>query len=200
MNRQKNDAPKQDKEERPHRFEAASFAKGTGKDSNKRWLFLAVDVLLLAAIVAAIVFMVSLLTPFTLFDSDGNEVRNITYTVELSGVDRDSLSALKVGDAVTDKETGAVIGVVTAVSSRAYEAYTDVPTDEIDEALNSHVVTKVTYPEEFNTVTVTLAVSADYQSGVGYFVEDCRIAVGRTYELHFPSYAANGVCVEFRTE
>ncbi|MBQ8716944.1 MAG: DUF4330 family protein [Clostridia bacterium] len=196
MNRQKNDVPKQDKEERAHRFEAAS--SGKGKDSSRRWLFLVVDVLLLAAIVAAIVFMVSLLTPFSLFDSEGTEVRNVTYTVELSGVDRDSLSALKVGDAVTDKDTGAVIGVVTAVSSRAYEAYTDVPVK--DEALNSYVVTKVTYPEQFNTVTVTIAVTADYRSGVGYSVEDCRIAVGRTYDLHFPAYAASAVCVEFHAE
>lgn len=198
MNRQKNDVPKQDKEERNHRFDTASSAKGTGKDSNRRWLFLVVDVLLLAIIVAAIIFMVSLLTPFSLFDSEGTEVRNITYTVELSGVDRDSLSALKVGDAVTDKETGAVIGVVMAVSSRAYEEYTDVLTE--DKTLNSYVVTKVTYPEEFNTVTVTLAVAADYRSGVGYSVEDCRIAVGRNYDLHFPAYAASGVCVEFRVE
>ena len=200
MNRQKNDVPKQEKEERKRRFDNGSSAKATGKDSNRRWLFLIVDVLLLAVIVAAIIFMVSLLTPFSLFDSDGSEVRNVTYTVEIAGVDRDSLSALRVGDAVTDKKTGAVIGVVSAISSRAYEAYTDVPTDEIDEALNSHVVTKATYPEQFNTVTVTLTVAAEYHSGIGYSVEDCRLAVGRSYDLHFPAYAASGVCVEFRAE
>ena len=198
MNRQKNDVQKQDKEERSRRFEATASVKGTGKDSSRRWLFLVVDVLLLAVIVAAIVFIVSLLTPFSLFESEDTEMRQITYTVEIAGVDRDSLSALKVGDPVTDKETGAVIGVVSAVSSRAYEEYTDVLTE--DKALNSYVVTKVTYPEEFNTVTVTLAVAANYRAGVGYSVEDCRIAVGRTYDLYFPAYAASGVCVECRAE
>ena len=198
MNRQRNDLQKQDKEERSRRFETAASVKGTGKKNSRHWLFLVVDVLLLAVIVAAIVFIVSLLTPFSLFDSEDTEMRQITYTVEIAGVDRDSLSALKVGDPVTDKETGAVIGVVSAVSSRAYEEYTDVLTE--DKALNSYVVTKVTYPEEFNTVTVTLAVAADYRAGVGYSVEDCRIAVGRTYDLYFPAYAASGVCVECRAE
>ena len=200
MNRERSDAPKQEKEERKHRFKPASSGKGPKKEGNRRWLFLVVDILLLAAIVAAIVFLVSLLTPFSLFDSDSKEAHNITYTVELAGVERDLLSALKVGDVVTDKETGAVIGVVTALSSRPYEVYTDVPTDRMDDTLNSYVVTKATYPEEFNTVTVTLAVEAEYQAGIGYSVGDCRIAVGRSYELHFSGYAGNGTCVGFHAE
>ena len=200
MNRERSDAPKLEKEERNRRFEPASPGRDPQKDSNRRWLFLVIDAVLLAAIVAAIVFLVSLLTPFSIFDSDSTQERQITYTVEISGVDRDSLGALKIGDTVTDHQTGAVIGGVTAVSRRPYEVYTDVPTDELDEALNSHVVTKSTYPEEFNTVTVTLSTTADYQSGVGYSVEDCRIAVGRTYDLRFSGYAGNGVCVEFNAE
>ncbi|MBQ8356371.1 MAG: DUF4330 family protein [Clostridia bacterium] len=197
MNREKSDAPKPEKEER-RRSSAPSGDKGPKKESNRRWLFLVVDILLLAAIVAAVLFLVSLLTPFSLFDSDREEVRRVTYTVELAGVERDSLGALKVGDAVVDSETGATIGVVTAVNSRAYEVYTDVPVE--DEDLNSYVVTKATYPEEFNTVTVTLSVDADYEAGVGYTVDDCRIAVGRTYELNFPGYAGSGVCVAFNAE
>ena len=200
MNRERSDAPKLEKEERTRRFETTSPGKDPKKDSNRRWLFLVVDVVLLAAIVAAIVFLVSLLTPFSIFDTDSAVERSITYTVEIAGVDRDSLAALKVGDTVTDQQTGAVIGVVTAVSSRPYEVYTDIPTDEKDDVLNSYVVTKTTYPEEFNAVTVTLSVAADYQSGIGYSVEDCRIAVGRTYDLRFAGYAGNGVCVELHAE
>ena len=96
MNRERSDAPKQEKEERSRRFEVTSSGKGPKRDNTRRWLFLAVDVVLLAAIVAAIVFLVSLLTPFSIFESDGEEARNITYPVELAGVDRDSLGALKV--------------------------------------------------------------------------------------------------------
>ena len=30
---------------------------------------------------------------------------------------------------------------------------------------------------------------------MGYTAEDCRIAVGRSYDLRFPGYAGKGVCI-----
>jgi hypothetical protein len=107
---------------------------------------------------------------------------------------------LLVGATVTDAATGSIIGVVTSVDSRPYEVYTDIPTVDIDEELNSHVVTKNTYPDSFNTVTVSIRVTADYKAQEGYTAEECRIAVGRTYDLHFPNYAATGTCVTFVLE
>lgn len=198
MNREKSDAPITEKEEQKKRrpFGRSSADREPGKDHHRRWLFLVVDIVLLAAIVAAVIFLISLLTPFSLFDAEVEESRNITYTVELPGVYRDSVSALHVGDTVTDKETGAVIGTITAINTRAYSVYTDVPTEEKDPVLDSYVVTKAEYPEEFNTVEITVAVEADYAAGVGYAVDDCRIAVGRMYELHFPGYAGKGTCIE----
>ena len=163
-------------------------------------LVLVGDVLLLLAIVAAIFFLVLLLTPLDLFDGKDTEQRKVLYTVEFVGVDRDSVQSLQVGDTVTDAATGSIIGVVTAVDSRPYEVYTDIPTVDIDEELNSHVVTKNTYPDSFNTVTVSIRVTADYKAQEGYTAEECRIAVGRTYDLHFPNYAATGTCVTFVLE
>lgn len=175
----------------------AARAEKSGR--HRRWLFLLLDVLLLIAVVAAIFFLVLLLTPLDLFGGAGEDQRTVTYTVEFAGVDRDSVEALRVGDSVTDATTGSVIGVVVAVNSRPYEVYTDIPTDEADESLQSHVVTKNTYPDTFNTVTVTIEVLADYKAGEGYLAEDCRIAVGREYDLRFPAYAGNGVCVTFES-
>ena len=171
-----------------------------GVQGQRRWLFLAADVLLLIAIVAAIFFLVVLLTPIDLFGGEDTEQRSIVYTVEFSGVDRDSVQALQLGDTVTDAATGSVIGVVADVESRPYEVYTDIPTTEADAELNSYVVTKNTYPDSFNTVTVTIRILADYTPRQGYMAEDCRIAVGREYELHFPGYAGNGVCITFAEE
>lgn len=170
------------------------------REHNRRWLFLVVDIVLLAAIIAAVIFLVTLLTPLSLGDPDADETRSITYTVELAGVYRDSVSALRVGDTVTDKETGAVIGTVTAINARAYTPYTDVPTEEKDPVLDSYVVTKAEYPEEFNTVEITIATEADYTVGVGYAVEGCRIAVGRCYELYFPGYTGNVTCIELEVQ
>ena len=194
MNREKKEALGVEKGDSKH----STGGNRPVKEHHRRWLFLLIDVLLLAAIVAAVLFLVSLLTPFSLFDNGADETRTVTYTVELAGVRRDAVSALRVGDVVTDKETGAVIGTVTAINARAYSVYTDVPSEVKDPVLDSYVVTKTEYPEDFNTVEVTISVEADYTAGIGYSVGDCRIAVGRAYELYFPAYAGQATCIEMQ--
>jgi cytoskeletal protein RodZ len=197
MNQDKNDTKKKKKGAVAPEGERRSMPK---KERSRRGLFLIADVVLLAVIVAAIFFMVSLLTPFSLFDNNKDEARTVTYTVEFKGVEKDAFASLRKGDTVVDKATGAVVGVVTDLEPRKYVVYTDVPTAEKDETLDSHVVTRTEYPEEFTTVSVTVTVTADYAEGVGYSVDGCRIAVGREYELNFPGCAGKGVCVEFKAE
>lgn len=199
MNQQdKNDAPK--KGSAPASARTSEHREGPKRERSRRGLFLIADVMLLAVIFAAIFFLVSLLTPFTLFDNTEEEARTVTYTVEFKGVDKDAFASLRKGDTVVDKATGAVVGEVTDLEPRKYVVYTDVPTDEKDETLDSHVVTKAEYPEEFTTVSVTITVTADYVAGVGYTVDGCRIAAGREYELNFPGCAGKGTCVEFKAE
>lgn len=198
MNQGKNDAPK-----RGGALPGASTGENQNalkRERSRRGLLLIADVVLLAVIFAAIFFLVSLLTPFSLFDTVQEETRTVTYTVEFKGVEKDAFASLRKGDTVIDKESGTVMGIVTDLEPRKYVVYTDVPTDEKDETLDSHVVTKTEYPEEFTTVAVTITVTSDYVSGVGYTVEDCRIAAGREYELNFPGCAGKGTCVEFKAE
>ncbi len=173
---------------------------GENADNKRRWLFLSVDILLLVAILAAIFFLVVLLTPFDPFGGAKKEDRMVEYAVEFAGVKRDEVQALQMGQEVIDATTGSVVGEIVNIESRAYEVYTTVPSkvtqQEGEHAL--YLVTKNTYPEEYQTVTVTIRVLAEYEEGVGYYVEDCRIAVGRTYELRFPTFAGEGgVCVTF---
>ncbi|MBE6702604.1 MAG: DUF4330 family protein [Ruminococcaceae bacterium] len=200
MNR-KNEAQQPEKAERKRR-RAQQEEKEPKQANSRRWLFLLVDLLLLAVIVVAVIFLISLLTPWSVFDNDKAQRQQITYTVEIAGVDQGSLAALQVGDTVTDRKTGAVIGTVTAINNRDYEVYSRLPSDKIDEDLGAFVVEKVTYPEDSGlmTVTVTLTVEADYEKGVGYTVGDSRIAVGRSFDLVFRNYTDTGVCVGLETK
>lgn len=172
-------------------------ANGGGGSNKRKWLFLLADVLLLAAVVAAVFFLVVLLTPLDLFSGGDSEDREVVYVVEFAGVDSGLLGTLQVGDEVTDAATGSVIGVVTEINNRRYEQFTDIPSVEIDEVLNSHVVTKNTYLDTYTTLSVTIRVMAEYTKGIGYVADDCRIAVGSTYDLRFPAYTGEGVCVSF---
>jgi hypothetical protein len=108
-------------------------------EKKHRASFLLVDLFLLLGVIAVIFLLVLAFTPLDLFGND-TEPREILYTVEFYGVDKDMESAFHEGDAVTDMETGAEMGVVTQVSSRVYEAYTDTPTDEIVPEFDKHVV------------------------------------------------------------
>lgn len=191
MNRAKTDAPKKERVNKNH-------TQGRKREGSRRWLFLVVDVLLLAAIVAAVVFVISLLTPWSIFGNDQGEIRSLTYTVEIAGVDQEQLTALQRGDTVIDRKTGAVIGVVTAISNRDYEVYSEHPELKpgADGEADYFEVVKEQYPNSgLQTVTVTIQVDATYQHGIGYRVGDTRIAAGREMELMFRNYADTGVCI-----
>jgi hypothetical protein len=159
---------------------------------SRKWLFLVLDILLLAAIVATIFFLVVLLTPLNPFAKNHAETVDVLYAVEFSNVDGDVFELLSSaeGQSVVDAATGKVIGEVRMVDKRAYSFYTDVAVKEGD----NYVVGKETSMDKY-TVTVTLSARAEYEEGVGYTVDNSRVAVGRTYELHFPSYAGSGTCV-----
>jgi len=117
----------------------------------------------------------------------------VTYTLELEDLDDATFAALSVGQILLDFESGATIGTVVAVDSRAYETYTANPTDDKDPELDSFLVETLTHSTHTAIVTVTL--DADYEEGVGYTTDDIRIAVGRTYCIAFGEYMAQGVCV-----
>ncbi len=172
---------------------ARSAASARSTEKKHRASFLLVDFFLLLGVVAVIFLLVLAFAPLGFSGKDA-EPRQIVYTVEFYGVDKEMESAFREGDTVTDMETGAVMGVITQVSSRVYETYTDTPTDEIVPEFDKYVVQKERN-EAWRVVTVSIQVTAEYQSGVGYTVDAHRIAVGREYQLRFPTYVNSGACV-----
>lgn len=166
---------------------------GQGTERKRRGLFFVMDILLLIGIVGIIFAMVIAFTPLSLFGEEV-ESREVLYTVEFSGVDQSFVSAFREGDAVTDAVTGSQMGEIAQIKIREYEAYTNVPTTEKDPELGKHVVRKETN-EKLKTVTIVLRVTAEYTPDVGYMAEECRVAVGKEYQLRFPSYTDNGVCI-----
>lgn len=161
-----------------------------GRTKARKGLFLAVDILLLVAIIAAVFFLVVLLTPMSPFSGDAKEERTLLYTVELVNVESDVIDLLHEGDVVVDAETGREIGEIQLKDKRDYTYYSDEAVKKGD----AYVVKKEQAADRY-TVTLTIRASAVYEEGVGYTVDRCRVAVGRVYELHFPSYAGRGVCV-----
>jgi hypothetical protein len=189
MNQNKSERPKMTAEAPRTRARTAAPAA----DKKRRGLFLVMDVFLLIGIVGIIFLLILAFTPLTLFGNH-SEPRQIFYTVEFAGVDQSFLSSFHEGDSVVDVATGSSMGEITQIKIREYEAYTNVPTPEIDPEFGKHVVRKETN-EKLKTVTVVLRVTAEYTPEVGYTAQECRIAVGKEYQLRFPSYTDSGVCI-----
>ena len=190
MNQNKTDKPQAAATEN---LRAQSRSAGRTAKKKRRGLFLLIDVLLLCGVIAAALFLVLALTPLSLFGGD-TEPREILYSVEFSAVDKDLVSSFRVGDSVTDANTGSSLGVIAEVQTRDYETYVNAPTPEVVPEIGKHLVQKADN-EEWKTVTLVIRVTADYEQGVGYKAQECRIAVGRTYQLLFPNYTDEGVCL-----
>lgn len=176
---------------------ARSATSARTAEKKHRASFLLVDFFLLIGVVAVIFLLVLAFTPLELWGKD-TEARQIVYTVEFYGVDKEMEYAFREGDTVTDMQSGAVMGVITEVRSRVHEVYTDIPTDEIVPEFDKYVVQKEKN-ENWRVITVSIQVTAEYQEGVGYAVDGSRIAVGREYQLRFPAYTRSGACVSLVT-
>lgn len=195
MNANKNDHVKLVANEALRARARTASQTGTRK---RRGLILLADILLLVGILATVFLLVLAFTPLSLF-GDGSQPREILYTVEFSGVDQSFLAAFREGDTVVDAATGDVMGKVEQIKIREYEAYTNIPTPEIDPEFGKHTVRKETN-ENLKTVTVVLRVTAKYTEGEGYAAQNTRIAVGREYALRFPSFTGRGACIALEYE
>lgn len=167
--------------------------KDPKKEHSRRWLFLVVDLLLVAIIIGAVIFIVNALNGSD-DRSKETEVRRITYQLEIAGVESD-LFAVTGGETVTMDADGLKIGVVEYHDGgQPYTKYIDAVT----EVGGKFFVTEIEYPDDVKTYLITVSVDADYEAGVGYFINDSRIAVGRSYRLRIADGVYEAVCVSLQ--
>lgn len=165
--------------------------KNGGTEAGRRWLFLAVDLLLVIAIVGAVVFISISLSP-SAADEAGTEVRTVIYQIEIAGVDAD-LFGVSGGETVINAADGSVLGVVEYCDDgQPYTKYSDSVSQRED---GKYFVDKIEYPEDIKTYVVTVRAQASYLAGVGYYAEDCRLAVGRSYQLRIADHIYTGECI-----
>ena len=162
----------------------AGFGQGNNNrpqksSCNLRWVFFVVDAVLILAIAAAVLSLLSLFTPFSLFGKDNKETRTVTWTVEIEGASDAMIEALTEGSTVTDYETGETLGTVVKKPV----------TPDGNEAVTGGG------PQ---TVIVTLKIKADYTVGEGYTVAGERIAAGRAYRIFFAGFVSDAECVTVR--
>ncbi len=164
-------------------------AKKPSEKKQRKFNF--VDFLLILLILAIIGGAVYLFLPGSFINKTGKaKTGTLVYTVEIKGVDGDYLNKIHENDVVVDAVTKNTLGTVSAVDYNT--KHTALEYVQQQDGTYEGVLSE--YPNQY-TVLVTITASADYVDQDGYFVNNCRIAVGQGMALHFPDFAAEGYCI-----
>lgn len=158
-------------------------SKGRGK-----YRFNVVDVILI------IVIALSLASILFLFffkggqadSNDAETVSDIIYTVEQKELPDILRGKIGMGDSVYDGETGVYLGQVIDVE------YTDSVYVEYDAANNT--AASELYPGKID-VKVRISSEAVVDENGGFRINGCLVNVGKGFELHFPYFVGDTVCV-----
>ena len=155
-----------------------------------RGLYIGVNAVL--AIFAAVVLLLLLLI-FTPLGDTWHALRDeadILYTLEFYDVNGDLCAAPAQGTLLIDPKTGNTMGEIVGVTARPYTLSSalwrdgETETGGID---SGHASAKI--------VSVTVALCAEYEEGIGYSVNGMRIAKGCSYTVSFAGSLATGTCV-----
>ena len=152
--------------------------------------FNVIDVALLLFIVGMVVLIVNLLSPISFFRNMlPGTTYTLEYTVEISNVDVDYVDMVKENDAVMDSVSKKALGTVIAVDCDTQ--YSELQYDE-----QNQVGILATHPDRYNML-ITITAECTYEEGVGYMVNDQRIAVGEKIALRLPDFVGEGYCTDF---
>ena len=179
-----------DKEKFTQSQDSARYIKTTKTKSAKKFgRFNAIDALLILIILAAITISVMYFIPEIASDfTSGNDVK-ITYVIEFRGVDSDFVTKIKSNDIVYEAGKNYKYGIVKAVENDNYNTLIYNDTSGVAE-LKPH--------PELRNIIVTVECDATYIEGRGYTINGERIAVGKQYNLRFPTFAGSGYCVDVK--
>ena len=181
-----------------------AIKKKTKKASDKKQRkFNFVDFLLILLILAIIGGAVYLFSPGSFINKVGKSTEGtLMYTIEIKGVDQEYIHKIKENDFVINAVTKSTLGTVSAADATNKDVVLDcieVKNEDIQEGAEETKETKyegaLVQSADQYTILVTITATADYVKGDGYFVNNCRIAVGEGFSLHFPDFAAEGYCI-----
>lgn len=164
---------------------------GFGSVKRKRGRFNLIDLIIVMFAVAAVLFVVFVLDPFSLnVFSEGGQKVVLEYTVQFDYVEASLTDNIKPGDEVIGASGKNTLGRVSSIRNDTLysEIYYNTETD---------TVSMKEYPDRYN-IRVTVMADALFVPGTGYTVNGTRIAVGSQYSLMFPEYLGTGYCVAMR--
>ncbi len=153
-----------------------------------RGLYIGVNAVLSLFALAILLGLLAVFTPLGDLWKGLGEEADIVYTLEFYDINGDLSAAPAEGTTLVDPQTGNALGEIVAITSRPYVLPSSFLRTEGQGEGNSVLTTA-------KIVSVTVALSARYEAGVGYTVHGMRIAKGLPYTVSFAGSVATGTCV-----
>lgn len=164
--------------------------------TKKKRAFNIIDFLIVVAVVVALAILVYLFSPWSQIKKLWAQDKvTVDYTVVITDVDKSATTKIKKNDTVTDSVTKNPLGTVTGVEPSKNSTVLDYVKDENGDYIG---VLKEN-PDKYD-ITVHITAQADYEEGVGYTVNGCRIAIGEELFLRFPLFEHSGYCIILDTD
>lgn len=149
-----------------------------------------VDFVVLILIIGIIALSVMIFSPNDLGILNDNTTAEIEYTICFTNVPSEIINNIKIGNTAIDSASKCDLGDVERI--RNNEKYFEYAIDQI-----TQMPVIQTFHDRYN-IYVTIRSSAEYTEEVGYTVNGCRIAVGKEFNVRFPTYSGTGYCVDMK--
>ncbi len=163
----------------------------TTAQSKKKRKFNFIDFLIVLLIASFIALLVYAFSPFSRLSELVNKKDvELTYVVELRDVSAEFIDLIKANDNVINANTKNSLGTVDKIYSIEMSTVLDHAKNE--DGIDYGVLVPV---NDRYDITLYITASAEYEEGVGYSVEGCRVAVGEELNLRFPNFVHNAYCV-----
>ncbi len=153
-----------------------------------------IDFLIVLVLIAVIGSLIYAFSPWTNIEKLwANNQTELTYFVEIKDVSPEYIDMIKNGDTVISSVTKNSLGTVEEVTN-IENAYV------YDYVLEDGKMTCVILenPKKYN-ITLKITALADYNEGIGYSVNGCRVAIGEMLDLRLPTYTCSGYCTQIYT-
>ena len=170
------------------------YNKISKSDKKVKRKFNFIDFLIVLVLIAVIGSLIYAFSPWTNIEKLwANNQTELTYFVEIKDVSPEYIDMIKSGDTVINSVTKNSLGTVEEVTNveNAY-VYDYVPED------GKMTCVILENPKKYN-ITLKITTLADYNEGIGYSVNGCRVAIGEMLNLRLPTYTCSGYCTQIYT-
>ena len=150
-------------------------------------------ILIAVLLIAVLVYAISPLSQIKKLLNNSDVT--LQYVVEIKGIDKDFSDLIKEKDSVVNSVTKNSLGVVSGIDTVSTSTSLSYQIDE-----GSNIAGILVEDPQKCDITVRISSTAEYEEGVGYTVNGCRIAVGEEIFLRFPQFACSGYCVALDTQ